>query len=764
MTATKQKGMIDLRCGDALEVLRALPSDSIDSCVSDPPYELSNDGKASAGRVFLEFAFPKPANVEPGGSDECNLTFFVAEILRLCRVDGLPGSLPSVPIVPVALNGDCANRENDVDHEHVSAESVADSDTGPHVEAERAESLGCFYLKLADPSSMLDSLNGVGCGFVTGGLGVGFSVDAPGLPSLLHSSGAIECGDHDVRALDDSLAELVRAGRGAEQFTVARMSLGRAAHETLSAAPALMLLAALKLGGAQLVRAGAGASRLATKLQARRIRVVSPVTGRALAFDLIIQPVNISSTGFMGKAWDGSKVAFSVELWTEVLRVLKPGAHLLAFSAPRTYHRMTVAIEDAGFEIRDQVMWIFGSGFPKSLNVSKAIDKAGGNSPGDSAWQLRIARELRGLSRDDVAARVGCTASSVRDWEEGRARSQGAAVEHVMPSATYRKRLSEMFEEYPLPASRAVVRRSDGGFGGHAAEPGAYGFASSFNVTDHSTVGARKWDGWGTALKPAHEPITLARKPLAGTVAGNVLAFGCGAMNVGAARVDGDARPMRDATARVTESQFGAMGGSVAVGETSLGRWPANVMHDGSEEVLAAFPQSKDGIAGKRNANGSMFDMGSHDEWGGFGGGAARFFYTAKASRSERENGTDGLPERKRDETREDGAAGGNNPRNRGAKRVANHHPTVKPLALMRYLCRLVTPPGGTVLDPFMGSGTTGWAARIEGFSFVGIDREPEYVAIARARISGHAPLFDELEAEAESEPAQRDLFGGVTE
>ena len=321
--------------------------------------------------------------------------------------------------------------------------------------------------------------------------------------------------------------------------------------------------------------------------------------------------------GFMGKSWDRSGIANNVNLWKECLRVLKPGGHLLAFSGSRTYHRMTCAIEDAGFEVRDQIMWVYGRGFPKSLNVSKAIDKAAGAE-----------REVVGESRDK-----GYTACGV---------TSGASI------------------------------------GGPA------------------TPEAKQWDGWGTALKPAHEPIVLARRPLVGTVAENVLQHGTGALNIDGCRVGTELITQKQAGGGHDGSNRGdAYNVGVArhwngVSTQTVGRYPANFVHDGSDEVLAGFPGE---------------------------GSAASFFYSAKASKTDRDEGLDGFEDRQEQTYRK------------------NHHPTVKPTALMRYLCRLITPPGGVILDPFLGSGSTGKAAALEGFSFIGIDLDADYVKIAKARI-----------------------------
>ncbi|HKF95954.1 MAG TPA: site-specific DNA-methyltransferase [Gammaproteobacteria bacterium] len=361
-----------------------------------------------------------------------------------------------------------------------------------------------------------------------------------------------------------------------------------------------------------------------------------------------------ASRGFMGQTWDGSGIAFSVEMWAEAYRVLKPGGYLLAFSGSRTYHRMVCAIEDAGFEIRDQIMWLYGSGFPKSLDVSKAIDKAAGAE-----------REIIGTERN-------------------------------------------------FGASKAADGKN------------AFGdYAGQWNVTTPATDDARQWQGWGTALKPAHEPIVVARKPLAErTVAANVLRYGTGAINIDGCRVGSEGgTPL---CASHLKSETTSVGGylNAQAGEPvpGMGRFPANVIHDGSDEVIAAFPNTA-----------------------GDSGNAARFFYAAKASKADRDEGLEHLKTATPEQLtgRIAGSAGlvmeggKANPYAGTTGQVprANIHPTVKPTNLMRYLCRLVTPPGGTVFDPFTGSGSTGKAAILEGFQFIGCEMTPEYVPIATARL-----------------------------
>ncbi len=389
---------------------------------------------------------------------------------------------------------------------------------------------------------------------------------------------------------------------------------------------------------------------------------------------------------FMGKGWDHGVPG--VEFWTEALRVAKPGAHLLAFGGTRTYHRLACAIEDAGWEIRDCVMWVYGSGFPKSHDVSKAIDKAAG----------------------------------------------------------------------------AVRPRVPGGQDGNNAILGAR--KSGEAISGEAISGeAIQWSGWGTALKPAWEPIIVARKPLVGTVAENVLTHGTGAINVDGCRVqfkgDGDGQWSSTAAngangqCKGKGNAFGFYGANSEpkdnVRYDSSGRWPANLIHDGSEEVVGLFPDTKSGKPGGslRQAKGMVLQGGGNGtELTGFGdsGSAARFFYCAKASKADRDEGCEGLEERL--SMRYGEKAQGPLPQQTPSKPVPqrNHHPTVKPTDLMRYLCRLVTPPGGVVLDPFTGSGSTGKAATLEGFRFIGIEREAEYVEIAKARI---AAAFQKSEAVA---------------
>jgi site-specific DNA-methyltransferase (adenine-specific) len=382
--------------------------------------------------------------------------------------------------------------------------------------------------------------------------------------------------------------------------------------------------------------------------------------------------------GFMGKSWDSSGIAYSVELWTECMRVLKPGGHLLAFGGSRTWHRLAVAIEDAGFEMRDSIAWLYGSGFPKSMDISKAIDKAAGAE-----------REVIG------------TKSVTRDLSEG-----SWSDLHGIPNQ-----------------------------------------ATEVDLTAPATPEAIKWQGWGTALKPAFEPVVVARKPFKGTVASNVLEWGVGGLNIDGSRIgraDGDNSSAGNRTATFgTQDTLSGGDGSGGWEQNSGGRWPANIILD---PYTAELLDEQSGQVG--GGNGAPITAGDFEKNGRYGiakgattqsyadkGGASRFFYVAKASKKDRNEGLGELEAiRHSDRDKADGV-GGDNPRNRTNEAKQNFHPTVKPTSLMEYLIKLVTPEGGTVLDPFTGSGSTGKAALLNGYQFIGIELTEEYLPIIEGRL-----------------------------
>ncbi len=475
---------------------------------------------------------------------------------------------------------------------------------------------------------------------------------------------------------------------------------------------------------------------------------------------------------FMGKKWDYDVP--SVEIWQECLRVLKPGGHLLAFAGSRTYHRMAVRIEDAGFEIRDQIMWIYGSGFPKSHNISKQLDKRGGNNnlTKEVADALKEARVSRGISKTE-ADKLFCDGTTNYQWFEGR--KDGV---RLPDDETFQKICNEWNEldKYKTiinSVNREVIGKYEGDAGGLGGERlGSKGG----DITIPATNVAKQWEGWGTALKPAHEPIVMARKPIKGTVAENTLQYGVGGLNIDGCRIDNsDMKVPHNANQLQIDKPkhtAGAMTGTIGKIQVHNegGRFPANIILDEEAGMILDEQSGERGNGWKKNYgatnyNGKQYDSSTNQcvFGGGFtgkntyadAGGASRFFYCPKANAKDRDEGitTDAKALRvTKGGARDFNARCGNcgkkfigspeticncdNPitDNQVFKRK-NNHPTVKPTDLMAYLIRLVTPKAGIVLDPFMGSGSTGKAAIKEGMSFVGIEREKEYFEIAEQRV-----------------------------
>ena len=430
----------------------------------------------------------------------------------------------------------------------------------------------------------------------------------------------------------------------------------------------------------------------------------------------------VKGKGFMGKEWD----AFVPQpiFWKEIYRVLKPGGYVLSFAGTRTYDWMVMAVRLAGFEIRDMIAWVYGSGFPKSMDVSKALDK-----------HLGAEREVVGKDEEWIK-RVG------KNHNE---------------SNTYTDK------------SFGMVGKNGG------------------NITVPSTDEAKQWQGWGTALKPALEPIVMARKPLDGTVAQNVLKHGVGGINIDGCRVeakDGDVfgggglnSPINGFMGN-TENTYKK--GSGFRDDSAKGRFPANFIHDGSDEVEALFPDSNGGTGETKvyesydndihfNASKNVNRNSYADE-----GSASRFFYVAKASKEERNFGLYDFEEKRHTDRNKDDGVGGDNPRNRSNKPKKNFHPTIKPIELMRYLVRMVTPPNGICLDPYLGSGTTAIACEMEKFSWIGIELMPEYAEIAKARIGAvkdYEPTLDtktiikeSIEEEKEKELGIQNIFDFMEE
>jgi site-specific DNA-methyltransferase (adenine-specific) len=386
---------------------------------------------------------------------------------------------------------------------------------------------------------------------------------------------------------------------------------------------------------------------------------------------------------FMNKKWDYDVP--STDIWVECLRVLKPGGHLLSFSGSRTYHRMVVRIEDAGFEVRDQIMWVYGSGFPKSHNIGKAVDKLQGNDR-EVVAEVTTPFKVKGKNDDGVT------------WN-----------------------------------NKTFCSKTD---------------ENGYRVNE-VTKGTSEWEGWGTALKPAHEPIVMARKPLSEkTVAENVLKWGTGGINIDDSRIgikEGDKTSAGHRTCNIFEEVKTSGGnGSPDYEQHELGRWPANIIFDeeagqvldeqsgiSKGKIGMTQQSSPNKIYGEFKSTGDIkVNDGKTDK-----GGASRFYYCPKASKKDRDEGLEAFTVKKI-EGRDSGQDERNVPFKNRTNLRSNTHPTVKPTALMLYLIKLVTPVNGTVLDCFLGSGSTGKAAIRGGFNFVGIEREKEYIDIAEARIN----------------------------
>ena len=612
--------MIQLHCGNSLDVIATLGDDSVDSIVTDPPYGLSQASKRnvrSLSSAMLEVVLPDLADLYAKRFCKAELPFprdsvlFLDWALRSFGVEARIG----VPEGPVDLKNNAKLRQEEVEAAGVGAVGVPDGVLVNEADPALSELLGEYVLSFRSlRHSAFSDCERIGLrqlGPSRFSVPVVIPADSDFARFVLTKSlcGATSLADF-VGLEDDALAKSKTAssvvtGAAAELVVVLAFDTATGTCEILPASGASQLNLIAELVSTERVATGAAAGGLPAVFKPHTVRLIGGAADGALTVNFhreFLSCLNSNRGGFMGQAWDYDVP--SVDIWQECFRVLKPGGHLLAFAGTRTQHRMAVNIEDAGFEIRDMIAWVYGSGFPKSMNVSKAIDKAAGVRGHDSVG-FNVAGKTSGLG------------------------------------VIQRPELRSDHPDYVKPQG--------------------------------ITPEGQQWEGWGTALKPSLEPITVARKPFKGTVAANVLEHGTGAINIDGCRVG---------TEEIEQGRFGRQaadstsyhdGLKATERTTGTGRWPANLIHDGTDEVTQLF------------------------------GDARRFFYVPKCNKKDREDG--------------------------------NTHPTVKPTALMTYLVRLVTPPNGVVLDPFMGSGSTGKAAVREGFDFIGIEREEEYVAIASKRL-----------------------------
>ena len=468
----------------------------------------------------------------------------------------------------------------------------------------------------------------------------------------------------------------------------------------------------------------------------------------------------VKGSGFMGKEWD----AFVPQpiFWKEVFRVLKPGGHVVSFFGTRTYDWGVMAMRFAGFEVRDCLQWLYGSGFPKSHNISKAIDKMGGESlDWFIDYILKVAVE-RGVTKKELTMLFPSKNGNATGWLWNKQNNQSITLEQYNTIKDYLKLPFKNIEE----AQREVIGKGKAGLTkGNIAN---FSGEIEFDITAPSTEEAKFWDGWGSALKPANEPIVLARKPLEKglSIADNVLKWGVGAINIDGCRIETNEKIEQGRNNRSNESVFQKSSLNDLEQEyNTKGRFPANVIlthHNECEDkdchedcpikildeqsgITKSTPMGntfrKESVLGKKtNSKKDIYSQGalktghSHNDKGG----ASRFFYVAKVSKSERNKG---LEDFEQGQTK---GGGGTYNEEAGAKygsikaKAQNFHPTVKPIKLMQYLVRLVTPPNGVVLDPFLGSGTTGIACKLEGFDFVGMEQDESYHKIAQGRIENY--------------------------
>jgi len=455
---------------------------------------------------------------------------------------------------------------------------------------------------------------------------------------------------------------------------------------------------------------------------------------------------------FMGKKWDYDVP--SQEIWEECLRVLKPGGYLLSFAGTRTQHRMAVRIEDAGFEIRDMIAWVYGSGFPKSLNIGKAVDKLGVNPYGwieFSKAYKKIVEESK-YNHNDIDKHLNIKASSCY-WARTDHRGGLPPRHHwekIKEFIGLDNRYDELYDEVEreiLGQKKVMGKDTDLIYGKYKGG------------TVDVTKGTSEWEGWGTALKPALEPITVARKPLEKglNVASNCLKWGVGGINIDGCRVeyqgDSDWKNTFRPSENIDRNCWHRDNNKVARKDVinKQGRFPANLIHDGSDEVVGLFPNSKGASSQNNNSNGHIYrgqslqesktSLEGYRDWYNDNGSASRFFYCAKASKKERNRGCEELEEKQTvgggggigDYLNDVNSASGKYGSEKAPSK--NNHPTVKPLALMEYLVKLVSRDGAVVLDPFAGSGSTLIACKKLNRQYIGIEREPEYIEIINKRL-----------------------------
>lgn len=685
--------------GDCREVMAAMEADSIDTVITDPPYGLS-DGQEDVGNVLIatlfDVVFPQYIQSIAEIGNETHLSMPCDRSSLLAFMDRAIWEKAGItmPERTVNFNNRVVFWNEEVKDRDISASTVPDGFLRDKPNTQFDENGLNLFLNLR-PCRNAAFGNGATCRLAESGNGLLrvpvviplTSEFASFLRTLSPSNSTFLC--HMIRLLYDPLSyakgsSFVMTSNGAELRVMLTLDLRRGTCEFSSASSTDAGDFVFELRCSKSIRTLAAASSLPPMLQPHRISIVGDFTNRACTLYLhknVIALIKKSRNGFMGKAWDHGVPG--VEFWTAILRVAKPGAMLMAFGGTRTHHRLMCAIEDAGWQIRDCILWLYGSGFPKSLDISKAIDKTMRRDYVRAA--IRLGLEIPG--------------NSLHDWTK---------AEHSPSDKWWNKFMSVLTDEEWQSIEREVIGHNNRKAGWFATQDG-------HNVTAPATPKAQLWNGWGTALKPAYEPIILAMKPTDGTFAHNALTHGVAGLNVDGGRIQGQTSTIRHNGGGL--GKYGIYNPSDGAGTTGSiqGRFPANVILDEeagrlldeqSGVLLSKWSEPNRGTG--KDIDSTIFKgfkRSSSASFVGDTGGASRFFYCAKASRSER--GED------------------------------NDHPTVKPIKLMEYLCKLTaTPTGGTILDPFAGSFTTALAARNTGRRYVAIELDEHNCEIGKKRLS----------------------------
>ena len=759
---------------DCRHGLAMLPDNSVSAIVTDAPYELSNDGKQSAAWVFSKFVLPKNAKIKPEGTSGDALATLITEVFCLGGVGVVPSPTTAVPVGSMAFNNQTPFGQHNVENSPERSVDVSQNCAGGDIEPETFKHLGCFALELADPAEFVEILNQLGTGFITGSVGVGFGEFATRVPCLEQRRPSVVSADEDIAFRAYALSHFVSALTGATGFPMFGFNLAGGSRETFTANGARLFFAIILASGAKFIRTSAGTGCLPSMLEASRICVVDDAAHGAFSFDLVVHPQSIRGVGFMGKEWDGSKIAYDVGVWREALRVLKPGGHMLAFSGSRTYHRMAVAIEDAGFEIRDQIMWVYGSGYPKHRSSLKPAHEpiVLARKPAERATLLnidacRVATDERIPAHFGTNGAEGHTMGRRAEYVPG---SSGTVFNDAgrYPANLIHDGSPEVLALFPDSAGSggSVPNVKISGYGDGVVGTGSAeylggertkvdcgsGSAARFFQTCQSVYNDDLWQDLN--LPSEHASIAdwnlLQQRQVA------FIALEAVVKKALPAELSWDVLLSVQPSTSATPTQLRLLNDTLTQTIRTIGVefWlesePANItlLLNRVQSVVARGPTGITTITTSPWISDGYVDsvtfsitptslaVGAKDCEQSTAVDLSRFKYCAKASKRDRNEGLEAFPDIIRQTVATSGLSkhSDGSPRNMSPE-AKNPHPTVKPTELMRYLCRLVTPPGGLIVDPFAGSGSTGKAAILEGFQFIGFELDPQYTAIANARL-----------------------------